>query len=63
MNMEKIIELLKQVRIEEHGRRWLVWFSGEWHVLEREYYARKNTVLYVGEDLEKALTVLVNDED
>ncbi len=57
--MEELIRLLKETnaRITLNGK-WLVHFQEEFHVLERKYHARHNTVHYRGESFDEALKAL-----
>lgn len=59
----KIIEALKKenIRISASNNRWVYWDNetNMWVVLEREYNAKKNTILGAFYDEEKAIDILL----
>lgn len=62
--MSTIRKLLKTVlnsRLSVDDK-WLVWWEGEWLVLQRPYAAKKNRVLYRGLSQDKALAALKGGE-
>lgn len=61
--MERVIELLKKTNSRiSCDNRWLVWLFGEWHVFYRPPYAKKNRVLYTGQDFDRALEAVEGDK-
>jgi len=61
MNLESLLKTTS-CRVS-NGTAWLVWANDEWVVLERQPYARKNTTLYHGDDLQMACCVLAATEE
>ena len=57
--MEELIRLLKETNARiSFNEKWLVHYEEEFHVLERKYYHRHNTVHYRGESFDEALKAL-----
>ncbi len=57
MNLEELLKI-KNSRVIV-GERWLI-YANQWVVYERKYEAHNNIIYYQGNNLKKAITILIS---